>query len=111
MNEKTAHWVAVIKELALVAERYPQVAYAGLQKSLQQEWQFLQCVTDRLGLEFEGIAQVVLQLDFLPALFGDNLVGDDFPRRLACLPVKRADLAILDPTASAEFNLTASTPA
>jgi hypothetical protein len=42
IQEKTANWVTAIHELSRVAEKYPQVAYAGLQKSLQQEWQFLQ---------------------------------------------------------------------
>ncbi len=46
---KTESWTDGIKELALVAERYPQAAYAGLQKSLQQEWQFLQHVTNGHG--------------------------------------------------------------
>jgi hypothetical protein len=71
---------------------------------LQQEWQFLQRITNGLSLECEGIAQA-LQWDFLPALFGNGLVNDDFPRQLAsCLPVKRADLAILDPTVGVESN-------
>jgi hypothetical protein len=75
---------------------------------LQQEWQFLQCLTKGLGLEFEGIVQA-LQWDFLPALFGDDLVDDDYPRQLAYLPVRRVGLAILDPTVSTESNWTAST--
>jgi hypothetical protein len=36
VQEKTENWVAAVKELA-VAERYLQMAYAELQKSLQQE--------------------------------------------------------------------------
>jgi hypothetical protein len=36
VQEKMENWVAAIKELALVMERYPQAAYAGLQKFLQQ---------------------------------------------------------------------------
>ena len=97
IKEKTKNWVAAIKELAMVAERYPQAAYAGLQKSLQQEWQFLQRVTSGLGDEFQDIKQALLQ-DFLPALFGNDLLADNVPGQLACLPVKKAGLAILDPT-------------
>jgi hypothetical protein len=41
IQEKTEAWVDSIKEMAMVAERYPQAAYAGLHKVLQQEWQFL----------------------------------------------------------------------
>jgi hypothetical protein len=54
--------------MAKVAERYPQTAYAGMQKSLQQEWQFLQRVTDGLGEEFDDIEQAMND-KFLPALF------------------------------------------
>jgi hypothetical protein len=52
IRKKTVSWVAAIHELSLVAEKYPQVAYAGLQKSLQQEWQFLQHVMQDLDEEF-----------------------------------------------------------
>ena len=35
--KKVADYVAAIGELAKVAKRFPQVAYAGMVKSLQQE--------------------------------------------------------------------------
>ncbi len=76
-------------------------------QSLQQEWQFLQHVTNRLGHEFEGIEQA-LHWDFLPALFSSDLVNN-IPRQLACLPVKKAGLAILNPITRMESNWTAST--
>jgi hypothetical protein len=37
IKEKNEDWVAAIKELAMVAEKYLQAAYTGLQKLLQQE--------------------------------------------------------------------------
>jgi hypothetical protein len=52
IHKKTASWMAAIHELSLVAEKYSQVAYAGLQKLLQQEWQFLQHVMQDLNEEF-----------------------------------------------------------
>jgi hypothetical protein len=107
IQEKTASWVSVIRELALVAEKYPQVAYAGLQKSLQQEWQFLQRVTKNLAEEFGAIEEAI-QEKFLPALFGDDITND-VPQRIACLPVKKAGLAIPNPTETADTNWTAST--
>jgi hypothetical protein len=36
IQEKVACWSEVVKELASVADTYPQSAYAGLQKSMQQ---------------------------------------------------------------------------
>jgi hypothetical protein len=52
IQKKTSSWVAAIHELSLVVEKYLQIAYAGLQKSLQQEWQFIQQVTKDLNGEF-----------------------------------------------------------
>jgi hypothetical protein len=99
----------------MVAERYLKAAYAGIQKSLQQEWQFLQRVTEGLGNKFWDIKKA-LQTEFLPALFGGSLadlfggsLADDVPGRLASLPVKKAGLAIQDPTTNADSNWTAST--
>jgi hypothetical protein len=47
-----------------MAERYLKAAYAGLQKSLQQEWQFLpHVVMEGLGEEFYDIKQA-LQIFF-----------------------------------------------
>jgi hypothetical protein len=43
-------------ELASVAARFPQAAYAGPQKSLQQKWQFLQHGTSGICLELLAIA-------------------------------------------------------
>jgi hypothetical protein len=53
-------------------ERYPQAAYAGMMKSLQQEWQFLQ---GGLSFEFTEIEQT-LKLQFLPALFRNEVIND-----------------------------------
>jgi hypothetical protein len=107
IEKKTRDWAAAVNELALVAPRFPQAAYAGLQKSLQQEWQFLQRVTDGLGLEFSAIA-TALHYDFLPAIFGIDEASDTL-RKMASLPVKFAGLAIPDPTVTAETNWSAST--
>ncbi len=104
---KIKDWAESVSELALIAKRYPQAAYAGLQKSLQQEWQFLQQVTEGLGNEFSKIA-LELSYTFLPALFGVESVSDT-QRQLASLPVKFAGLAIPYPTKTAERNWSAST--
>jgi hypothetical protein len=52
-----------------LAEKHPQAAYAGLQKLLQQEWQFIQRVTEGINNEFSGI-EYEIRTKFLPALFG-----------------------------------------
>ena len=102
-------WPDAVGVLAYVAENHPQAAYAGLQKSLQQEWQFLQRVTEGIDVEFSGI-ESALRTQFLPALFGkESLTASQ--RQLTCLPVKQAEIAISDPTESAGGNYTASTVA
>ena len=42
LEPKIQAWVYGVEQLARVARRFPQAAYAGLVKSLQSEWQFLQ---------------------------------------------------------------------
>jgi hypothetical protein len=91
-----------------VAVRYPQSAYAGLQKSLQQEWKFLQRVVPEIGDRFAGVEQAI-SANFLPALFDKKIEENDKRRVLAGLPIKHAGLALPDPTTSAEDNYLAST--
>jgi hypothetical protein len=55
MQELTLKWTAVIKELARVAKLYLQSAYTGLNKSLQQEWQLVQRVCNRISGFFTGV--------------------------------------------------------
>ena len=107
VKDQVDDWVAAIGELSTIAKRFPQSAYAGLQKSLQMEWQFLQRVTEGLGVEF-GDIEKALKTTFLPALFGDD-IPDNIPEKLSILPVKKAGLALLDPVATAKSNWEAST--
>ena len=107
VREQTAAWAVAVTTLATVCKRYPQLAYAGLQKSLQQEWQFLQRVTDGISTEFQAV-ESSLKDDFLPALLGQSKVGEPL-RDLLALPVKHAGIAIPNPTTSAGGNFRAST--
>jgi hypothetical protein len=47
----------------------------ALQKSLQQEWQFVQRVVKDIGDAFTDVEKV--SQSFLPALFGDDFDEDD----------------------------------
>ena len=96
-------WASAVQELALVASSYPQTAYAGLQKSLQQEWQYLQRVSEGVADHFSPIEKAISN-NFLPALFGEPRLEDTYRRPLATLPVKHAGLAIPDPTSTADSN-------
>eukprot|EP00978_Attheya_sp_CCMP212_P035431 scaffold154276_cov33-Attheya_sp.AAC.2 len=72
IGEKADEWTAGIKAIAKVAPQFPQTAYAGIQKSLQQEWQFvLQRLIDGIGGEFSEVEAALMEV-FLPALFGET---------------------------------------
>jgi hypothetical protein len=108
MEKKTKAWAESVMELSKVAGRYLQTAYTGLQNFLQQEeWQFLQPVTEGLGPEFSDIANA-MHHNFLPAILGKES-GNGTHRELASLPVKFAGLAVPAPTATAKTNWTAFT--
>jgi hypothetical protein len=60
VEEKAQTWADGVLELSKVVGRHPQAAHAGLQKSLQQEWQFLQRVTNGLSDEFTTYLRIGL---------------------------------------------------
>jgi hypothetical protein len=95
-------------DLASVAKNFPQSAYSGLQKLLQQEWQIVQRVRKDTDMDFSKVERAISQ-SFLPALFSNAYDDDDPRRRLASLLVKHASLALPNPTESAESNYDAST--
>jgi hypothetical protein len=96
VQEKVSLWTSAVTDLAFTALSHPQTAFAGLQKSLQHEWQFVQRVIDGIGDSFSPLEEAISNI-FLPALFGDSLASDN-RRELAELPVKSAGLALPDPT-------------
>jgi hypothetical protein len=97
-----------VADLASAAPNFPQAACSGLQKSLQQEWHFVQQDIKNIGPEFEAV-KVALSRTFLPTPFGDDYDDDDPRRDISCLPVKWAGLAVPNPTLAADANYEAST--
>ena len=65
---KVEGWADSVRTLAGVARKHLQSAYAGLQKSLQKEWAFVQWVTSSIGYTF-GPVDKFLWETFLTALF------------------------------------------
>jgi hypothetical protein len=82
LREKTKNWEEAVADLAKVTPNFPQTAYTGLQKSLQQEWQFVQRVTKGIGPEFRDV-ELILAKTFLPNLFGDAYSKFDPHRKLS----------------------------
>ena len=107
IQDRIKNWIAGVDDLARAAVKYPQTAYAGLQKSLQQEWQFLQRVTEGIEGAFSGLEEAISGR-FLPALLGDKL-PEDMRHMIMGLPVKEAGKAISDPSEVATKNWINST--
>ena len=99
-------WAESVCTLAGVARKHLQSAYAGLQKSLQQEWTFVQRLTPGIGDVF-GPVEEDIEKAFFPALFEG--VGDGAPgRAITRLPVNQAGMALPDLTRTAPENWQAS---
>ncbi len=107
IKPKIQEWVRGIEELALVARRFPQTAFAGLAKSFQQEWAFLQRVVPASGPLFQEVETAINQT-FLPSLFSDDCQLPDNFRETSTRPVRHAGLGIPDPTKSGEEQMEAS---
>ena len=85
----------MVSVLAGVAHKHPQSAYAGLQKDLQQEWDFVQRVTPGVGEAFGPVEEALREI-FVMALFRG--LSEGLPtRKNTGLPVKHAVLALPDP--------------
>eukprot|EP00978_Attheya_sp_CCMP212_P003494 scaffold7216_cov39-Attheya_sp.AAC.1 len=61
-------WVAGIETLSCVTKRYPQTAYAGLVKSLQTEWTYLQHIMPGIEGALAPLKEAIQKV-FLPAFF------------------------------------------
>ena len=92
--------------MAGVARRHLQTAYAGLQKSLQQEWAFVQRFTLGVRMEFQAVEDE-LQYIFISALF-QGATSQIPGRVITGLLVKQAGIALPKPTQTAGASWTAS---
>ena len=95
-----------VATLAGVACRHPQTAYAGLQKSLHQEWDFVQRITSYIGMKFQ-VVDDALWGTFLLSLF-QGATSQIPGREITGMTVKQARIALPDPTRTAGANCTAS---
>jgi hypothetical protein len=60
-------------------KNFSQSTYTGLQKSLQQEWQFVQRVVKDSGDSFTDVEEALSKAFLLPSLF-DNVFDDNDPQ-------------------------------
>lgn len=101
------NWIYGVEKLASVAKRYPQTAYAGLVKSLQTEWTYLQRVVPDLGPQMVPL-EAAISDTFLPALFAEDGQAITGLRAQLSLSVKKAGLGVPNPITTAQANLEAS---
>jgi hypothetical protein len=72
VQEKVTFWTNAVTDLAFATFSHPQTVFAGLQKALQHEWQFIQRVIDDIGDCFFNVESEITDI-FLPALYGESL--------------------------------------
>ena len=68
LEEKVEGWKYLVDIMTRVACKHLQTAYAGLQKSLQKEWDFVQCAILDTGKALHTVEDALREV-FLPALF------------------------------------------
>ena len=101
LGEMVGKWVSAVKTLSVVAERYPQTAYAGFTFCLQNEWQYVQHVVANMGPFFQPLEREIW-MSFLPALLGIPPTEiDGGYRQLLTQGVKQGGLAICNPVDTA----------
>ena len=85
-------WADAVETLANFAGKYPQTAFAGLSRSLQQEWQHLQRTTPGVGHLFAPVEKSITKR-FLPALLSLPVEAVKEMHPLLVLPVREGGLA------------------
>ena len=88
-------WMSVVKNLVLIAESQPQLAYSAFTRSVQSQWTYLQRVVPNCGSFFNPLEQLISQ-QFIPTIFGCEISPTE--RSLFTLPARMGGLNILDPT-------------
>ena len=102
LAKKVEEWLSLVDITAGVAGKHPQTAYAGMQKYLQQEWDFVQRVTLDISMELHPIEDTLRNV-FFPALFKGP--RSQIPGRVVTgLPVQQDGIFLPDPPQTAISN-------
>ena len=88
LGEKITGWAESVETLAGVSRNHPQSAYAGLHKSLHQEWAFVQWVTLGIGDDF-GLVEKALRETFVLDFLRDWVTAYQIEGLPACQPNRR----------------------
>ena len=99
-------WAVSVEVLAGVAHRHPYTSYASLQKSPQQEWDFVQQVTPGIREAFCPVEEALYK-SFLVDLF-HSATTSILERGVTYLPFKQDVIAIPIPNLSTSYKCTDS---
>ena len=81
-------WAHGVTSLEKIVKCFPQTAYAGLAKLLQNKWNYLQWVTLGNGSIYKPIEKAIRE-EFLPAPLNQPNIGGNLGSQIS-LSVKRA---------------------
>ena len=105
ISSQVLAWTEAVKQLATVAADYPQAAYSGMQRSLQQEWQFMQRVSSLATNDpntyspLENAIRNTFVKELLQApTFWASDENRELTKGLSKLPIRTGGLALPDPT-------------
>ena len=101
IDKKVNRWVKGMEDFGRIAKRYPQSIYAGLTKSLQQEWMYVQRVVPGVRERFAPIEKAIVE-DFLLALLGQLVEVVTQMREQLAKPARTAKLSIPNPVEKTE---------
>ena len=105
IREQVAAWGLAVKAVGEAGKYFPQSAYAGMQRSLQQEWTFVQRVVPDIGALFDSLEDSVHGGFFSPLL--GSAISKDL-RDLTTTTIKLGRFSLPNPTLTSETNFTAS---
>ena len=100
MKPQVEAWTYRVKVLGKIAQRHPQLAYAGLGMSFQLKWQYLQRPVPGVGT-MVGPIEETRREKLSPALFRVEEINTDF-RKIIGHSVKYGGLGIPNPRLSKE---------
>ena len=66
IENKVLGWTASMELMDGVVRRHPHTSYAGIQKSIPQEWYFSQCVSPGVGEAFCPVEEALKILPSVP---------------------------------------------
>ena len=100
LKEKVNAWMEAVDSIAKLAPHASQSAFAGVQRSLQHEWTFVQRVTNCNEALFQPLEERITH--FCSSLLGNEV--DENLRQWTGLPIKSGGISIPLPKHESSLN-------